>query len=338
MDNTYYILSKEQIEIERFHFCTWDISKFSYIEFGVEFKKELFEKNKKIELYLTSSIFKKTDNITDVFCDLSKNLSNESNCRFIFNDVVKNQQPIDGDGRNGILFEFENRGKLIMLPCSVQFFDGYSVITLSRPENIDGNIYFRFMVKLLDGKVAEKRKTITKNNYMYDVKINENRNIPDNVFFLKSEESLHLCKISQIFCLHAIPDDYDINFIASTKLKNIRKLETEAFKRYLPNIKEIKEGHSNIVFLKDKGQDSYSFFTIITEESISSTQLAVAVACNILCSLLFAISSIRYIRNNEKSWWTQIPCEYWIAIGILVLLCVCIFSPIKKWINYISKK
>lgn len=331
MDNTYYILSKEEIEIERFHFCTWDISKYSYVEFGVELKKEIFENNTELELFITSPIFHRLDDNSNVFKDLSTNLSKESNCRFIFNDVVNSQRSIGGDSRNGVIYEFESRDKLTMIPCLANFHDGYSIIYLKKPQEIDGNIYFRFMVKLLDGSVSEKRKTITKTNHIYDVKLNENRNIPDNVFSLKKNKSLQLCKVSQMFCLHAIPDDYDLSFIASTKLKNIRKLEIDAFKNYIPDVEGIKEGHSNIIFLKDKAQESYSFFTIITEESISPTQLAIAVATNILCSLLFAISSIRCVRNPEKSWWSQIPFEYWIALGVLIILCLFLFLPWKKW-------
>lgn len=38
MNNAYYLLSKEQIEIKRFHICTWEFpNESSYLEFGFEF-------------------------------------------------------------------------------------------------------------------------------------------------------------------------------------------------------------------------------------------------------------------------------------------------------------
>ena len=43
MDNTYFILSKENLCIERFHICTWNLKDSSVlVEFGIEiFKKQL---------------------------------------------------------------------------------------------------------------------------------------------------------------------------------------------------------------------------------------------------------------------------------------------------------
>lgn len=40
MDNTYFMLSKEIIYIDRFHICTWNLKdSFAYVEFGIEIKK-----------------------------------------------------------------------------------------------------------------------------------------------------------------------------------------------------------------------------------------------------------------------------------------------------------
>lgn len=325
MDNTYYILSKEKINIERFHFCTWDISKISYVEFGIELEKDCFL-DKELILYLTSQSF---SNQISATC-LLNNLSDESNCRFIFNDVVNNKHPIDGDKRNGYLCEFESRNKLTILPCSPEMCDGYCKITLQKPNEIDGNVYFRFLIQLNSDSFAEVRKSITRTNHIYDIKVNESRNIPDKVFTLKKQKKLSICEVHKMFCLHAVPDDYDINFVASSMLKNVRKLETDAFNKYLPEVKGIKNNNSNIVFLKDRDKDSYSFFTIFTEETISSIQLAIAIGTNIICSLLFAISSIRFVREPELSWWKQIPCEYWAAGGLLIMLCVYLFTQLKK--------
>lgn len=41
MDNTYFILSKENLCIERFHICTWNLKdSFAFVEFGIEIKKD----------------------------------------------------------------------------------------------------------------------------------------------------------------------------------------------------------------------------------------------------------------------------------------------------------
>ena len=326
MNNTYYILSKEKIYVERFHFCSWDISDSSYVEFGMELDEKCFQRNEELTIYLTSPSFCKS-NVATCLLD---NLSDESNCRFIFNDVVKNKHSIGGDSRNGYICDFESRNKLTIIPCEIKLNSDYSIIVLRKPSESVGNIYFRFIVRLEKGNVAEERKSITKINHIYDVKVNESRNIPDNVFKLKTEKDLFLCKVVKMFCLHVVPDDYDINFVASSMLKNVRKLETDAFNKYLPTVKGIKNNNSNIVFLKDEDKDSYSFFTIFTEETISSIQLAIAIGTNIICSLLFAISTIRFVKKPELSWWKQIPCEYWVAGALLILLCVYLFTPLKK--------
>ena len=84
MDNTYYILAKEQICVNRLHICTWEFpDESSYIEFGMEFPYESFSKDSIIS-YLATSFIKKNDSVS---C-LLKNLSDRDNGRFIFNDVV----------------------------------------------------------------------------------------------------------------------------------------------------------------------------------------------------------------------------------------------------------
>lgn len=161
------------------------------------------------------------------------------------------------------------------------------------------------------------------------MKINETRNLPDDIYDLKSNEGLHICPIQNLFCLHSVPDDFDITFIDSSKLKNIRKLETEAFKRYLQNVKDIGKDCYNIIFLKDCNKDSYSLFTICAEETIGSKQISLAIATNIVCSLLFFVYSVRTGIESEKAWYIQTPWEGIFALLVLVVLCLYLF-PLKK--------
>jgi hypothetical protein len=38
MDNSFFVLSKQKVEIYRFHICTWDIeNEKSFVEIGMEF-------------------------------------------------------------------------------------------------------------------------------------------------------------------------------------------------------------------------------------------------------------------------------------------------------------
>ena len=87
------------------------------------------------------------------------------------------------------------------------------------------------------------------------------------------------------------------------------------------------------MFLKDDdkdGKESYSLFSICTEETIGSKQIALAIGANILCSSLFAFSSLRFVKDSTIEWYRQIPWEYWGAIAILVVLFVYLFAPLNK--------
>ncbi len=326
MENSYYILAKEQIEIERLHICTWEFpSDASYIEFGMEFPYENIKKDSLI-LYLAAPFVKKGDK---VLC-LLDNLSNKANSRFIFNDVVKGNDNVGEDERDGSILRFENRDTLTILPCEISTDEGLIIFRIKKPIKHEGNLYFRVLVNLDKNTIAIRKNGIAQTSYIYDFKLNETRNLPDNIYKLKNEKELGICKVKHLFCLHAVPDNFVFSFIDYSKLKNIRKLETEAFQRYLPNIKNISKDCYNIVFLKDSDQESYSLFSICTEETIGSKQIALAVGANILCSLLFAFSSLRVIKDPDKVWYSQIPWEYWGALVMLVLLCIYLFTPLIK--------
>lgn len=326
MDNAYYVLAKEQIDIERLHICTWDIpNESSYIEFGVEFSYEFFTEDSLI-LYLAAPFVKKDDSVS---C-LLKNLSDRANGRFIFNDVVSGIDNVGEDSRDGSILKFERRDNLTVLPCNIKVNDGLISFEIKKPNRYEGNLYSRVLIKLGENTVALKKKGIAQTTYIYDFKINETRNLPQGVYDLKKNSSLEICKVKNVFCLHAIPDNLVFSFVDSSKLKNIRKLETSAFQKYLPEIKGISRDCYNIMFLKDSGKESYSLFSICTEETIGSKQIALALGANILCSLLFAISTLRFVKDSAIGWYRQIPWEYWGAFVILFALCIYLFTPLKK--------
>lgn len=326
MENAYYILATRQIEIERLHICTWEFpNESSYIEFGIEFSYESFNEDA-LTLSLAAPFIKTNGSVT---C-LMKNLSDRANGRFIFNDVVSGIDNVGEDSRDGSILKFEKRDKLTVLPCDIIVNDGFISFGIKRPNRHEGNLYFRVLIKPGNGTVAIKKSGIAQTSYIYDFKINETRNLPQTIYDLKKNSNLEICKVKNVFCLHAIPDNFAFSFIDSSKLKNIRKLETSAFQRYLPEIEGISKDCYNIMFLKDSEKESYSLFTICTEETIGSKQIALAVGANILCSLLFAFSTLRYVKDSAIEWYKQIPWEYWGAFVILICLCIYLFTPLKK--------
>lgn len=337
MDNTYYILAKEQNIIERLHICTWEfLNDSSYIEFGVEFSYEKFT-GKDIVFYIATPIVQRGD----VVSCLLKNLSDSDNGRFIFNDVVNGIDNVGNDSRDGCILKFDVRPELTILPCDIEVYDGYISFKIKKPQKYRGNLYFRVLLKIEKNTIAIKKSGIAQNTYVYDLKINETRNIPQYIYDLKKKEILEICEIKNLFCLHAVPDKFVFNFVDSSKLKNIRKLETVAFQKYLPEIKSISKDCYNIMFLKDNncdGKKSYSLFTICTEETIGSKQIALAIGANILCSLLFAVSSLRFNRSLTIDWYCQVPWEYWTALGILLFLSFYLFVPFKSFGYCLKRK
>ena len=335
MDNAYYIFAKKQIDIERLHICTWEFpSDSSYIEIGVEFSYECFKENI-LQLSLAAPFVKANDSVT---C-LLKNLSDRANGRFIFNDVVSGIDNVGEDSRDGSILKFDKREKLTVLPCDIDVKEGLISFQIKKPKKHEGNLYFRVLIKLGNDTIAIKKSGIAQTTFIYDFKINETRNLPQNVYDLKKDSGLEICKVKNVFCLHAIPDNFVFSFVDSSKLKNIRKLETSAFQQYLPEIKGISKDCYNIIFLKESGKESYSFFSICTEETIGSKQIALAVGANILCSLLFALSTLRFVKDSTIEWYRQIPWEYWGALAILLILCIYSFRPFwEKALKKVFKK
>jgi hypothetical protein len=188
MDNAYYILAKDNVSIERLHICTWEFPhESSFIEFGLEFPHESFV-NDSIILYLAAPFIKEDYTVTR----LMKNLSNTDNGRFIFNDVVRGIENVGDDSRDGIILSFEKRDKLTILPCDIKVDNGFISFKLEKPSRYEGNLYFRVLIKIDNDSIAIRKKGIAQTGYIYDFKINETRNLPQDIYMLKKNNGLEI--------------------------------------------------------------------------------------------------------------------------------------------------
>lgn len=326
MNNTYFILSNKSIVIERLHICTWDfIDSKAAFEIGMEFMPDPFIKN--VEIKLSLPFLKKTDKTT---CLMNSLIRDDDNCKFIFNDTIKANKPINGDKRNGAIVEFNSRNSLSILPIKkLNVDDGVCSFTVDNLNQTTGN-YIRLYVQTTVLNLAVVKKGIAKISYIYDIKVNEKRNLPDNINELLNNGFVLCNKINACFCFHVIPSHYNISYLNNNKLKNIRILESEAFNKYLPNTETIKNNESLIVFNKSEKETdgTHTFFSEFDKETIGNKQIVLAIGANVLCSLLFGIYSLRDCVKEGK-WHEWLPWEFWFAIAVLIVLMGYMFVPWK---------
>ncbi len=336
MDNTYFILSNTKLSIDRFHICTWDFLDLNAaIEIGIEFIPTI-QNVKTIDFKLSLPFLKATDKIT---CLMDSLVRDDDNCKFIFNDTIKNTSHIRADKRNGSILEFSTRNKLSVLPIKdIKTENGLCSFSVQDISYATRN-YVRIYIQTSVSELAIIRKGITKETYIYDIKVNEKRNLPSAINDLH-RQNFNLCNdIKACFCFHVIPSRYNIAYLNSTKLKNIRILESDAFNRYLPNTNKISNNECVIVFNKSEGSKdgSYTFFSEFEKETIGNKQIVWTIFANIICSLLFGVFSLRSWSRGE-AWYEWLPWEYWVTIlGLLVLLAY-LFIPWKKVQQWIKKR
>lgn len=329
MNNTYFILSNKAIVIERMHICTWDfIGSNAAIEIGLEFMPSPFVKN--VEIKLSLPFLKGTDKIK---CLMDSLIRDDDNSKFIFNDTIKANKPINGDKRNGAILEFNSRNSLSVLPIKRQdVVDGVCSFTV---DNLNQSIknYVRLYVQTTVQNLAVIKRGIARTLYIYDIKVNEKRNLPDHINELINNGFMLCNKINSCFCFHVIPSQYNISYLNTNKLKNIRILESDAFNKYLPNTERMKNDDSLIVFNKsEKAADgTYTFFSEFEKETIGNKQIVLAIGANVLCSLLFGLFSLRE-KDWEKGtkWYEWLPWEYCLAFVVLIVLIGYLFIPWKR--------
>lgn len=346
MDNSFFLRSKQDsIEIEKFQICTWEFNNNnSLIEFGIEIKFKGLSDLKELILDLYIPWLEKGMEVMDFY----NKLKSSNNSRFIFNDSVTSTIPLDeGQNTQGVIHKFNGKGELCILPVELK--NNYTNKNIQLKIDLenysekarDVNAYVRIAIEPNVGSISTSKKGIGKSTIIYDIKLNENRNIPTSL--MQEFKNTSTCNIDACFCFHIIPNRYSITFLESDYLKTVRTLEFEPFKKYL-NDSRLKKDELIVVFSKKENKDSYSFFSIYTEERIGASQFALAVLVNIICAFLFALPAIReQISDNTSKIevFQNIPIEFYIALALALTMLFYFFTPsiielYKKVITYIA--
>lgn len=320
--NIIYTLSSSNVSMEKLHICTWDVKgQKAFIEIGMQISATIPDNEFYVYVYLPF-----ISNSTEIK-SLHQELSDEANFRFIFNRSHSKKSLIGDDCRNGSIFEIDKDGHpdqkeliAILNVDAVIENTNFVKFKFTRPNNDVSKLYGRILLKTNHKTLANTVSGITKKDYLYDIKINEVRNMPDVVFDYKRKKKLKLSNPKTVFLLHAIPEEWNINYSDSSRLKNVRRLEIDAFKHYMSWIEKVSDEYL-ITFSKAEAQGGTSFFTSFTKEHVGSKQLLVAVVMNILCSLLFAFSQINNpdTNNPNDNVLKLIPLSHYLAIGIVII-------------------
>lgn len=342
--NTIYTLSSSAVSLDKLHICTWDVKgQKAFIEVGMQLDANNINAGLSVYVYLPF-----INDSTEV-SSLHQELSDEANFRFIFNRSHSNKTLIGGDNRNGSIFtidrdvngeEAPQTEDIAILNVDATIEDHKFVkFCFTRQDDNVSKIYGRVLLKTTHETLANTVSGITKKDYLYDIKINEVRNMPNVVFDYKRNNNLLLCNPDTVILLHAIPEEWNINYSDSSRLKNVRRLEMDAFKHYMSWIEKVSDEYL-ITFSKAEAKGGASFFTSFTKEHVGSKQLFVAVIMNILCSLLFAFSQINYpdSAHPDICIFKVIPITYYVAIGILIIGLAYVFN-VHLWLwRYIKAR
>lgn len=349
MDNSFFIFTenKSTVQIERFHICTWEFNNdSSLVEFGFEVAKESITSNQ-----LSISVFIPWFTKSCEVMDLYDKLSIAENSRFIFNDSISTTNSLDG-GRNklGVIHKFSDRNELCVIPVTLnKTSDKLITATINLQPYLNNNsventnVYFRFWIKPTIPYISMRKKGISKSTIIYDIKVNERRNIPDDqvVFFSDKE----FCKINSCFSFNILPNKYDIVFFDNSSLKNVRTLEYDSFNKYLGD-KRVKKDELIVVFNKKENSESFSFFSIYSKERIGPGQFALAILINIVCGVLLFIPGFRASSNTKITpleVWKELPIEIYIALGIALVTLIYFTLPLiasqlnKCWLWFLTK-
>ncbi|WP_075603130.1 hypothetical protein [Saccharicrinis aurantiacus] len=351
MENNYFIFTEKTNKngLERFHICTWEFKDNSaLIEFGGEIKDAFDIVDERVTLMFYIPWISSNHLIVDLYDKLKES----ENSRFIFNDSLSGHEFLDGgQKKNGVIQKFENRDPLCMIPiessidCATKIVSiSINIKNLKTIERIDKtSLYFRFYIEPKIDLLSTRKTGISRSTIIYDLKVNERRNLPEDSMIDFNE--LKLCNIKACFAFNILPNSYDLTFFDSSTLKNIRTLEFDSFKKYLGD-NRVKKDELVVVFNKKEKQDSYAFFSIFSKERIGAGQFALAVLVNLICGILLFIPSFRQNLNVEvisKTFWKNLPFEVYLSIAIGLIIVSYFIWPrisyiIQVLVSYVKKK
>lgn len=357
MENSFFVYTAKgnNIKIERFHLCSWEFSNnSSLVEIGFEISKESI-----VNDILEISCFIPWAEKSCETKDLYEKLSNADNSRFIFNDSISTTKYLNSNNSDsGVIHTFSSRNELCVLPAEIYVNEGKIIsINLNLKSYRDyeqiskPNIYVRFWIKPKIPFISMRKKGVSKSTIIYDIKINERRNIPtERITYFNEKE---FCQIKYCFSFNILPNKYDILFFENSSLKNVRTLEYESFNKYLGD-KRVKKDELLVVFNKKEAKDfdgnevaeSFSFFSIYSMERIGPGQFALAILINIICGVLLFIPSYRKTFNPEVSLfkvWFVLPTEILIALCMALLTLIYFILPLliynwERLFNWTTKK
>ena len=311
MENSFFIYSGkgDAVQIERVHICSWEFdNNSSLVEFGFEIAKESITKeNLKIFLFIPWA--EKSCETKDLYDKLSV----ADNSRFIFNDSISATKYLKTNTNNsGVIHTFSGRNELCVLPADLKINEDKVVsATLNLKayrEYAQGskpNVYFRFWIKPTVPFISMRKKGVSRSTIIYDIKVNERRNIPDNKTEYFNDQEF--CRIKYCFSFNILPNKYDIVFFDNSSLKNVRTLEYESFNKYLGD-KRVKKDELIVVFNKKEVAESFSFFSIYSMERIGTGQFALAILINIICGVLFFVPGYKNSINASLTL-SNLPIE-----------------------------
>jgi hypothetical protein len=343
MESTYFIYPKgnDAVNIAKFHNCTWEFNNDSaLVEFGMEIDKDSVNGKNVLELLLYIPWLTKKCEVVDLFSKLKE----PANSKFVFNDSVTNSATLDGGDNNlGTIHTFSGKGQLCLLPIVLAKDEEkvelkIDLMNYNAYQGAHPNIYVRFFIKPAIPHISMRKPGIAKSTVIYDVKLNERRNIPEQ---LKNElNTKPLCEIKQCFCFNILPVNYDVVFFDSGALKNVRNLEYDSFKKYIGD-ERVKKDELMVIFNKKTDSDAYSFFSIYAKERIGIAQFSLAILLNTFCGTLFFIASFRYFPKPGTKFLTvllQLPKEVYFASVILALTLVYFLWPWLRKIPQLFKR
>jgi hypothetical protein len=344
MENSYFIYTAqgENLKLKRVHICSWEFSNNSTLmEFGVEIESNSILGKKQLQLSFFVPWLDSNASTEDFY----PKLKDSSNSRFIFNDAIINLQPLDdGQNESGVIYTFLGKGKLCIVPVKPSKDSSKQKINVKvdlelynnfnhPPGEKRPNVYFRFCIKPKDAKIFLTKKGISKSTILYDLRLNQKRNIPESLL----SEILHsqLCGVETCFCLNIIPNTHDLVFFDNKLLQSVRTLEFAAFLKYL-GTQGLKERDLLVVFNKDANKDSYTFFSMFSKEHIGADQLTIGLLTNLIVGILLFFASIlsKDFNNDQKISLVEIHYTFWIACGAFILL---LLYYINRRFNFIER-